>query len=161
MLLVYNCLSRSSSAAIRSFIQFVCTLWSFFTMTPERFGTFVFFIFDLQKMGTMTVAEVPSVVKQVHRKYFAESPALQGAVDKLLKGPGGTSRVLSAEDFATWTFANPDVCRPVLGKQVIFMATVSVYAFAVLMSPGGCLPDGHDCQSARCAILEVYSAETV
>lgn len=67
----------------------------------------------------MTVSEVPSLVKQVHRKYFMQSPALQGIVDKLVKGPGGATRVLSADDFASWAFANPDVCRPVMGKQVI------------------------------------------
>lgn len=119
--LIFSCYDLEQNGEM-TFLQFVCTLWSFFTMTQERFGTFVFFIFDLQKTGVMSVAEVPSVVKQVHRKYYAESTALQGAVDKLLRGPGGASRVLSAEDFATWTFANPDVCRPVLGKQTDMIA---------------------------------------
>jgi hypothetical protein len=87
-------------------------------LTPEKLGLFIYFIFDLKKQGTMTVSEVPNVVKQLHRKYFDDSPALQAAVNKLVKGPGGKNRVLSPEDFALWTASNPDVYRPILGKQV-------------------------------------------
>jgi hypothetical protein len=104
----------------RTFIQFVCTLWSFFTLKPEEIGSFVFFIFDLEKAGHLPFSDVTHVVKQLHRKHFAESPALQALVAKMVKGPAarGGKQPLTAEAFQAWSGANAEVCRPMAGKQV-------------------------------------------
>ena len=104
----------------RSLIQFICTLWSFFTVKPEDLGEFVFFIFDLKKTGEMPYSEVTNIVKQIHRRYYEESATLKPLVKKMVKGPGGSGgKPLTPNAFKIWSAANPDVCRPIVGKQVV------------------------------------------
>lgn len=110
-------------AFYRTFIQFVCTLWSFFTLKPEEMGLFVFFVFDLDKSGEMPYSQITHMAKQIHKKHFDESPALKALVSKgvkMGKGDGGKNMPpLTAETFTTWSGANADMCRPIVGKQVL------------------------------------------
>ena len=124
----------------RTFVQFVCTLWSFFTLKQAEIGAFVFFMFDLNKSGEMPHSQITHMAKQIHKKHYDESPALKVLVAngvKTGKGDGGKCLPpLTADAFAAWSGANPDMCRPIVGKQVRGRAVAAVPAAAA--SSGCC-----------------------
>lgn len=86
---------------------------------------FLFFLFDLDKSGELSCAEVPAMLKQVHKEKFSEVPGLRALGKDLTRNKDG---VITAKEFAERTRQNAEVCGPIASLQVR-TAAVFIYFF--------------------------------
>lgn len=66
-----------------SFMEFVCAMWNFCSMTPDNLASFAFYLFDDDQSGSLDLVEITRLICIIHRKSATANPEIRVLINKI------------------------------------------------------------------------------
>mmetsp|Transcript_14499 Transcript_14499/g.21832 ORF Transcript_14499/g.21832 Transcript_14499/m.21832 type:complete len:360 (+) Transcript_14499:196-1275(+) len=98
-----------------NFCEFVCAMWNFLSLLPEKLGSFAYYIFDDDKSGSLDHMELKKLVETIHHKSYDTNPAVKKYVQDVMANCGGAR--VSITHFEKCCSENKGLTAPLISLQ--------------------------------------------
>ena len=96
-----------------SFMEFVCAMWNFCSMSPDNLASFAFYLFNDNRSGCLDLHQLAKLICVLHRKSPTANPEIRALINKI------TNRYpeMSEINFMRCSHEMPAIIAPLLAVQ--------------------------------------------